>query len=889
MSDRHDEKKGPRRVPLLPLRDIVVFPHMVVPLFVGREKSIGALEEAMGKGGASGTAGGKEIFLSAQRKAKTNEPIPEDIFTIGTLGTIIQLLRLPDGTVKVLVEGKRRAAIRRFTQTDGFFTVEIEEIPEVVERSVELDALVREVHATFETYVKLNKRIAPEILISVQTIEDPGQLADTMVGQLQLKLADKQAILEIDSPSKRLSRLYELIKAEIEILQVERKIRTRVKKQMEKTQKEYYLNEQMQAIQKELGDRDEFKNELTELEERAKQKNLSKEAQGKVKKELKKLRMMAPMSAEAAVVRNYVDWVLGLPWGEKTEEKLDVVDAERILDEDHYGLKKVKERILEYLAVQALVKKLKGPILCLVGPPGVGKTSLARSIAKATGRNFVRLSLGGVRDEAEIRGHRRTYIGALPGKIIQSIKKAGTQNPVFLLDEIDKMSTDFRGDPSAALLEVLDPEQNSTFNDHYLDLDYDLSDVMFITTANYLHGIPIPLQDRMEIIQLPGYTEFEKVSIAERYLIPKQKRDNGIADVPVEFPEDSVRDVIHYYTKEAGVRNLERELATVCRKIARAVVAKKAPVHMLDDGPTLGWRITPKRLTRYLGPHRFRYGRQEGADEIGLVMGLAVTMHGGELLATEVSIVAGKGKLVLTGKLGDVMQESAQAAISYVRARAPSLGLDRDFYSRADIHVHLPEGAIPKDGPSAGITMCTGLVSALLRVPVRRDLAMTGEITLRGRVLPIGGLKEKILAAHRSGITTVIMPKENAKDLRDIPKRVLKTLKVIPVDHMDEVLRHALVLPDPANFLTSPSVTVDWRQPLDRRDDRRDRERRDENSRMPVASAVPPPSAVIEEPHGEPGGDGHQPPPQPGASETPGSSPDTTARPFAVPALQEHE
>ena len=843
--DPSDDRRAPRLVPLLPLRDIVVFPHMVVPLFVGREKSISALEEAMAKGGS------KEIFLSAQRKAKTNEPVPDDIFTVGTVGTIIQLLRLPDGTVKVLVEGKRRAAIRRFTQTDGFFTVEIEELPEMSERSVELDALVREVHATFETYVKLNKRIAPEILISVQTIEDPGQLADTMVGQLQLKLPDKQAILEMDAPSKRLSRLYELMKAEIEILQVERKIRTRVKKQMEKTQKEYYLNEQMQAIQKELGDRDEFKNELGELEDRAKQKNLTKEARLKVGKEMKKLRMMAPMSAEAAVVRNYLDWVIGLPWDERTVDKLDVVEAERILDEDHYGLRKVKERILEYLAVQALVKKLKGPILCLVGPPGVGKTSLARSIAKATGRNFVRLSLGGVRDEAEIRGHRRTYIGALPGKIIQSLKKAGTQNPVFLLDEIDKMSTDFRGDPSAALLEVLDPEQNATFNDHYLDLDYDLSDVMFITTANYLQGIPIPLQDRMEVIQLPGYTEFEKVSIAERYLIPKQKRDNGIADVSVAFPEETIRDVIHFYTKEAGVRHLEREFATVCRKIARDVVAKKLPVQIAEGGVSVpGWRITPKRLPRYLGPHRYRYGRQEGEDEIGLVNGLAVTMHGGDLLATEVSIVAGKGKLVLTGKLGDVMQESAQAAMSYIRARAPSLGLDRDFYSRADIHVHLPEGAIPKDGPSAGITMCTGLVSALLRVPVKKDVAMTGEITLRGRVLAIGGLKEKILAAHRSGITTVIMPKENAKDLRDIPKRVLKSLRVVPVSHMDEVLRVALVLPDAESFLKEPSVSVDWRVPAERRDAPRDR--REDSSRYPVASAVPPPSAREESPKTEP-------------------------------------
>jgi ATP-dependent Lon protease len=846
---------------------------MVVPLFVGREKSISALEEAMGKGGY------KEIFLSAQRKAKTNEPVPDDIFTVGTIGTIIQLLRLPDGTVKVLVEGKRRAAIRRFTQTEGFFTVEIEELVDVTEKSVELDALMREVHATFESYVKLNKRIAPEILISVQTIEDPGQLADTMVGQLQLKLADKQAILEMDAPSKRLSRLYELMKAEIEILQVERKIRTRVKKQMEKTQKEYYLNEQMQAIQKELGDRDEFKNELTEMEERAKQKNLSREAQLKVKKELKKLRMMAPMSAEAAVVRNYVDWVLALPWGEKTEEKLDVVEAERILDQDHYGLKKVKERILEYLAVQALVKKLKGPILCLVGPPGVGKTSLARSIAHATGRTFVRLSLGGVRDEAEIRGHRRTYIGALPGKIIQSLKKAGSQNPVFLLDEVDKMSTDFRGDPSAALLEVLDPEQNSTFNDHYLDLDYDLSDVMFITTANYLHGIPIPLQDRMEIIQLPGYTEFEKVSIAEKYLIPKQKHDNGIDAVNLDFPEDVVRDVIHHYTKEAGVRNLEREIATVCRKLARDYVAKKLPIGA-SGAPDV--RITPKRLPRYLGPHRFRYGRQEGADEIGLVNGLAVTMYGGDLLATEVSIVAGKGKLVLTGKLGDVMQESAQAAISYVRSRAPSLGLERDFYNRADIHVHLPEGAIPKDGPSAGITMCTGLVSALLRVPVRRDVAMTGEITLRGRVLAIGGLKEKILAAHRSGITTVIMPKENAKDLRDIPKRVLKTLRVVPVEHMDEVLRIALMLPsgEVETFLKEGSVAVDWRQPVERRD----RDRRDEASKMPVASAVPPPGAVEEPPAPKdrpPGGSE-----SPGAEDRPSPS-GGVGFPYPHPAIRE--
>src|SRR6188768_3900517 len=629
MSDRQDDKRGPRRVPLLPLRDIVVFPHMVVPLFVGREKSISALEEAMGKGGPSG-AGGREIFLSAQRKAKTNEPIPEDIFTIGTIGTIIQLLRLPDGTVKVLVEGKRRAAVRRFTQTDGFFMVEIEELPDVQERSVELDALVREVHATFETYVKLNKRIAPEILISVQTIEDPGQLADTMVGQLQLKLGDKQSVLEMDSPSKRLARLYELIKAEIEILQVERKIRTRVKKQMEKTQKEYYLNEQMQAIQKELGDRDEFKNEIQEIEEKLKNKRMSKEATLKVKKELKKLRMMSPMSAEATVVRNYIDWIISLPWYEETKDRLDVVEAEKVLNEDHYGLKKAKERILEYLAVQALVQKLKGPILCLVGPPGVGKTSLAKSIARATGRKFVRLSLGGVRDEAEIRGHRRTYIGAMPGKLIQSLKKAGSNNPVFLLDEIDKMSTDFRGDPSAALLEVLDPEQNHNFNDHYLDLDYDLSKVMFICTANTMHNIPGPLQDRMEVIRIAGYTEPEKLSIAKKYLLDKQKEANGLTADNLVFTDNAILGVVRHYTKEAGVRSLEREIAAICLKVAVEVVRRDRNAQM---------QIGSKSLHKYLGPVKFRYGKAETEVKIGVTTGLAWTELGGELLATEVTIM----------------------------------------------------------------------------------------------------------------------------------------------------------------------------------------------------------------------------------------------------------
>src|SRR4051812_37515503 len=595
------KKKGPRTIPLLPLRDIIVFPHMVVPLFVGREKSIAALDQAMSKD--------KEIVLAAQKKAKTNDPTPEDIFEMGTVGVIIQLLRLPDGTVKVLVEGKRRARLRKFVEQERCFTVELDEVVEPNERSVEVEALMRSVLNTFENYVKLNKRIPPEMLISVQTIDDPARLADTIVAALSLKLLDKQAILETESATKRLEKLFELMQAEIEILQVEKKIRTRVKKQMEKTQKEYYLNEQMQAIQKELGERDEFKNEIQELEEKIKNKKMSKEAHTKVRKELKKLKMMSPMSAEATVVRNYIDWVLSLPWEDKTQDKLDVKEAEKVLDLEHFGLQKVKERILEYLAVQALVHKLKGPILCLVGPPGVGKTSLAKSIAHATGRRFVRLSLGGVRDEAEIRGHRRTYIGALPGKIIQSLKKAGSNNPVFLLDEVDKMSTDFRGDPSAALLEVLDPEQNNTFNDHYLDLDYDLSDVMFITTANSLHSIPVPLQDRMEIIQLPGYTEWEKVSIAEQYLLPKEKEANGVQEVDIDFSEPSIRTIIHHYTKEAGVRNLEREISTVLRKVAKEVVAAG------NDGRAQKFRISPQNIPKYLGVHKFRAGRPEEKDE----------------------------------------------------------------------------------------------------------------------------------------------------------------------------------------------------------------------------------------------------------------------------------
>jgi len=790
--DKKDDKEqsgGPVRVPLLPLRDIIVFPHMVVPLFVGRQRSIKALEEATQKQSL--------IFLSSQKDAKTNDPAEDDIYKIGTLGSVVQMLKLPDGTVKVLIEGKKRARVARFVANPEFFLVDVEDAPEIVERNTEIEALVREVHTTFENYVKLKKKIPPEMVMSVSSIDDPGRLADTIVAHLGIKLEDRQNLLETFAAAERLEKVLGHMRAEIEILEVERRIRSRVKKQMERSQKEYYLNEQMRAIQKELGEKDEFKNEIQEIEEKLKQKKLSAEAKDKVEKELKKLKMMSPMSAEATVVRNYIDWIISLPWNEFTDDKLDINEAERVLEEDHYGLEKVKERILEYLAVQSLVGKIKGPILCLVGPPGVGKTSLGRSIARSTGRKFIRVSLGGVRDEAEVRGHRRTYIGALPGKIIQSMKKAGSNNPVFLMDEIDKMSTDFRGDPSSALLEVLDPEQNTTFNDHYLDLDYDLSKVMFITTANTLDRIPRPLQDRMEIIRIAGYTELEKLSIAKKYLLEKQKEANGLTPENLVFTDNAILGVIRHYTKEAGVRNLEREIASICRKVAVEVVRKDRNARI---------QVGSKSLHKYLGPIKFRYGRAETEVKIGVTTGLAWTELGGELLATEVTIMPGKGQLIITGKLGDVMQESAQAAMSYVRSRAAELGLEKDYYQKLDVHIHVPEGAIPKDGPSAGITMATCLVSALMKIPVHNDLAMTGEITLRGSVLPIGGLKEKILAAHRAGIKKVLIPAENEKDIEEIPATVLKTVELELVSHMDQVLKKALILDHPDNLFRNASV-----------------------------------------------------------------------------------
>ncbi len=776
---------GARTVALLPLRDIVVFPHMVVPLFVGRARSIKALEDAV--------AGDRELLLAAQKDHKIDDPREQDIHRVGTLGTILQLLRLPDGTVKVLVEGKSRATIQRFVRSEPFFTCEIEVLPDGDERSVEVAALVRTIHTTFESYVKLNRKVPPEILNSVTTVTSPSRLADTIVAHLNLKLEDRQRLLELQSAGQRLEEVLALMQTEIEVLEVERKIRTRVKKQMERSQKEYYLNEQMRAIQKELGERDEFKNEIQELEEALKKKKMPKEALERTKKEIRKLKMMSPMSAEATVVRNYIDWLLSVPWESYKEERKDINEAERVLDEDHYGLEKPKERILEYLAVQSLVEKMKGPILCLVGPPGVGKTSLGKSIARATQRDFVRVSLGGVRDEAEIRGHRRTYIGALPGKIIQSLKKAGSGNPVFLLDEVDKMSMDFRGDPSSALLEVLDPEQNHGFNDHYLDLDYDLSRVMFVCTANVLSQIPRPLQDRMEIIQIPGYVECEKLRIARDFLAKKQIEANGLKPGQLEFTEPAILELIRYYTREAGVRSLERELASICRKVAREIAktgSKFKPV-----------KLTPSLVRKYLGVHKYRFGQAEVGDRVGVCTGLAYTEVGGELLQTEVSATPGKGKLIVTGRLGEVMQESANAALSYIRSRAKQLGLTSDFYSKVDLHIHVPEGAIPKDGPSAGITLATAIASALTRVPVRSNVAMTGEITLRGRVLPIGGLKEKMIAAHRGGIDTILVPKENEKDLKEIPSQIKKNLTIVLVEHMDEVLARALAVPDVSQIL----------------------------------------------------------------------------------------
>jgi ATP-dependent Lon protease len=778
-------------VPLLPLRDIVIFPHMVAPLFVGREKSITALEHAM--------SGEKLIFLATQKDPKVDDPKEKDIFEVGSLGSVLQLLKLPDGTLKVLVEGKSRAFIRQYIPHDKFFLVDVESFEALPTESLEIEALTRSILETFEQYAKLNKKIPQEILTSVNTIADASQLADTIAAHITLKLQDKQKLLELHDPTVRLEKLYELMRGEIEILQIEQRIKSRVKKQMEKTQKEYYLNEQMRAIQKEMGEKDDFKNEIQELEQRIKRKRMSKEATAKAKAELKKLKMMSPMSAEATVVRNYIDWLLSLPWYTRTKDKLDIDEAQKILEEDHYGLEKPKERILEHLAVQSLVKKMKGPILCLVGPPGVGKTSLAKSVARAMGRNFIRLSLGGVRDEAEIRGHRRTYIGALPGKIIQYLRKAKSNNPVFCLDEVDKMSTDFRGDPAAALLEVLDPEQNCAFNDHYLDVDYDLSEVMFITTANTLYSIPLPLQDRMEIIRLPGYTEFDKLNIARHFLVKKQIEANGLTPKNISFSDNSLLTIIRRYTREAGVRNLEREIASICRKAAKEVARDGADTHI---------RITSNTVEKYLGVPKYRYGSAEEKDEIGLSTGLAWTDVGGEVLLTETTIMPGKGKVIITGKLGEVMQESAQAALSYVRSRAQHLGLPRDFYQNIDIHIHVPEGAIPKDGPSAGITMATSIVSALMRIPVRRDTAMTGEITLRGRVLPIGGLKEKILAAHRGRVKRVIIPEENRKDLAEIPGKILKALEIITVEHMDDVLKNALVLEDPNALFVEPETVM---------------------------------------------------------------------------------
>lgn len=773
-----------RTLPVLPLRDIVVFPHMVVPLFVGREKSVRALEQVM--------KGDKQILLATQKNSADDEPQPSAIYDVGVVAKVLQLLKLPDGTVKVLVEGASRAAVVRFTAETDYFEADVAVIAEDEAIPAEAEALKRAVVEHFENYIKLNKKIPPEALAQIPQIEDAGKLADSIAAHLSVKISDKQQLLEIFNVSKRLEKVYGLMEGEISVLQVEKKIRSRVKRQMEKTQREYYLNEQMKAIQRELGEQDDARDELNELEKRIKKTKLSKEARAKAEGELKKLRNMSPMSAESTVVRNYLDWLLSVPWGKAKTKPIDVEAAERILDEDHYGLEKVKERIIEYLAVQARTGSLKGPILCLVGPPGVGKTSLGKSIAKATGREFARVSLGGVRDESEIRGHRRTYIGSMPGKIIQSMKKVKTNNALFLLDEIEKMGQDWRGDPASALLEVLDPEQNSTFNDHYLEVDYDLSPVMFITTANSLN-MPQPLLDRMEIIRIPGYTEDEKVEIAKRHVLPKLMANHGLKEGEFAVPEDSIRDLIRYYTREAGVRSLERELGGLARKAVRDMLKEKLVSITVDA----------ERLAKYAGVRRYHHGETDELDQVGIVTGLAWTEFGGDILTIEAVKMPGKGRMQVTGNLKDVMKESVSAANSYVRARATAFGIKPTVFDKTDVHVHVPEGATPKDGPSAGGAMVTAMVSVLTGIPIRKDVAMTGEITLRGRILPIGGLKEKLLAALRAGIKTVLIPQENEKDLADIPENVKAGLTIIPVRTADEVLAHAL---------TGPLTPIEWNE-----------------------------------------------------------------------------
>jgi ATP-dependent Lon protease len=762
--------------PVLPLRDIVVFPHMIVPLFVGREKSVRALEDVM--------KDDKQILLVTQKNAAQDDPSTADIFTVGTIGTVLQLLKLPDGTVKVLVEGGQRARIVRFAENDAFFQAHAEAIGEKQGTHQEIEALARTVVGQFEQYIKLNKKIPPEVLVSINQIDDPAKLADTVASHLTLKIPEKQELLETETVSERLEKVFGYMEGEIGVLQVEKRIRNRVKRQMEKTQREYYLNEQLKAIQKELGEGEDGKDEMAELEDKIAKTKFSKEAHDKAVAELKKLRSMSPMSAEATVVRNYLDWLLSIPWQKRSKIKRDIKGAERVLNADHFGLEKVKERILEYLAVQQRMRKMKGPILCLVGPPGVGKTSLGKSVARATGRNFIRMSLGGVRDEAEIRGHRRTYIGSMPGKVIQGMKKAKSSNPLFLLDEVDKLGADWRGDPSSALLEVLDPEQNSTFADHYLEVDYDLSDVLFITTANTLR-MPQPLMDRMEIIRLPGYTEDEKVEIAKRHLIPKQIKAHGLRKNEWSISEDALRDLCRYYTREAGVRNLEREIAGLTRKAIKDILMKKGERVV----------VTRRNLEKYAGVRRFRFGEAEEEDLVGVTTGLAWTEVGGELLTIEAVTLPGKGRVTATGKLGDVMKESVQAAESYVKSRSQAYGIKPTIFEKRDIHVHVPEGATPKDGPSAGVGMVTTIVSVLTGIPVRSDIAMTGEITLRGRVLPIGGLKEKLLAALRGGLKTVVIPADNEKDLAEIPDNVKRGLKIIPVRTVDEVLATALARP----------------------------------------------------------------------------------------------